>query len=370
MAEVTPGDCLILNVDDYVPGRYARTRLLQQVGYRVLEASTGQETLDAIELEKPDLVLLDVNLPDMSGVDVCKRLRSDPRTKTLTIVHISASSVLAGQQVNALNSGADGYLVEPIDPALLLATVNAYIRARRAEEEMRRLNEELHWFSFRVSHDLNEPLRTITSYAQLLKRRVGANIDPDARVSIDFIEEGAAKMRTFIDGLLQYSQAAAGSNEARPIDCESMLRKVTGDLTSSIHDSGAQITHDPLPVVAGTSQLEYVFQNLLSNAIKYRKPDKPPIIHISARQEEGSWLFSVTDNGIGIDPKYRERIFEIFQRLHGSEIPGAGIGLAMVRRIVRAHGGRIWVESSEGGGSTFFLKLPVEPVNQGNAAAV
>jgi two-component system, sensor histidine kinase and response regulator len=360
MIEVNPADSLILNVDDYVPGRYARTKLLQQAGYRVIEAGTGRETLGLVEEHKPALILLDVNLPDMSGFDVCRRLRNNPQTETVTIIHISASSVLTQHQVSGLDSGADGYLVEPVEPAVLLATVNAYLRARRAEEEMRKSNEELRWFAYRVGHDLNEPLRTITAHTQMLRLRLGEDRRPDISMSLDFIVEGAAKMRLFIEGLLHYSQATSGANKAGLIECESLLERVVANLDSSIRDSGARITHDSLPLVTATEQLEYVFQNLISNAIKYRKPDVAPEIHIAARADGNAWVFSVQDNGIGIEPEYRERIFEMFHRLHGSDIPGNGIGLALVRKIAAAHGGRIWVESEEGSGSTFYLWLPIE----------
>jgi two-component system sensor histidine kinase/response regulator len=361
MIEVNPGESLILNVDDYVPGRYARTRLLKQAGYRVIEAGSGSETFELIKEQKPALVLLDVNLPDISGFDVCKQLRRDPETETLIILHISASSVLTHHQVNGLQSGADGYLVEPVEPDVLVATVNAFLRARRAEEEVRKSNEELRLFTYRVGHDLNEPLRTITAHTQLLKRRLGADSDPEIATTLAFIVEGAAKMRFFIEGLLQYSQATGGSAKVGPVDCETLLERVIDNLDSSIHDSGALVTHDPLPSVAANEQLEYVFQNLISNAIKYAKPGVTPRIHIGVRNEGSGWLFSVQDNGIGIEPQYRVRIFEMFQRLHGQEIPGNGIGLALVRRIVEGLGGKIWVESKEGAGSTFFMRLPAEP---------
>ena len=360
MIEVNPADALILNVDDYVPGRYARTKLLKQAGYRVVEAGTGKQTLELIEEHKPTLILLDVNLPDINGFEVCRQIRNNPQTETLTILHISASSVLTQHQVNGLESGADGYLVEPVEPAVLLATVNAYLRARRAEEEMRKSNEELRWFAYRVGHDLNEPLRTITAHTQMLKRQLGEDRRPEVSASLDFILDGAAKMRLFIEGLLYYSQATDGGNKTLKVDCESLLARVIENLDSSIRDSGALITHDPLPAVAGTEQLEYVFQNLISNAIKYRKPGVAPRIHISAHADGGAWVFSVQDNGMGIEPQYREQIFGMFQRLHGNEIPGNGIGLALVRKIMAAHGGRIWVESVEGEGSTFYLSLPME----------
>jgi two-component system sensor histidine kinase/response regulator len=358
MIEVNPADALILNVDDYVPGRYARTKLLKQAGYQVIEAGTGKETLELVGRHKPALILLDVNLPDISGFEVCRQIRNNPQTETLTIVHISASSVLTQHQVKGLEAGADGYLVEPVEPAVLLATVNAYLRARWAEEEMRRSNEELRWFAYRVGHDLNEPLRTITAHTQLLKRQLGEDRNPETSASLDFIVEGAAKMRLFIEGLLHFAQATAGGNTAGLVECESLLERVIENLDSSIRDSGARITHDPLPAVTATDQLEYVFQNLISNAIKYRKQDVAPEIHIAARADGNAWVFSIRDNGIGIEPQYRERIFGMFHRLHGNEIPGNGIGLALVRKIMAAHGGRIWVESVQGAGSTFYLWLP------------
>ncbi len=358
MIEIKPADSLILNVDDYLPGRYARTKLLKQAGYRVLEAGTGKETLTLVASCTPSLILLDVNLPDMSGFEVCRQLRSNPTTATLTILHISASSVLARHQVSGFESGADGYLVEPVEPAVLLGTVNAFLRARRAEEEMRRSNEELRWFAYRVGHDLNEPLRTITVYTQLLNKHLGSGATPETAKYLDLIVGGAAKMRFFIEDLLRYSQAAAPDIQVRSISGEWILDRVTRSLESSIRDSGAKITHDPLPAIAATEQLEHVFQNLISNAIKYARPGIAPEIHISARNEGEGWLFSVRDNGIGIDPQYVERIFDLFYRLHGQTIEGNGIGLALVRKIVQAHGGRVWAESAQDAGATFYVWLP------------
>src|SRR5262249_54891072 len=152
----------ILNVDDYIPGRYARTKILQQAGFSVIEAGTGSETFQAVADHRPSLILLDVNLPDMTGFEICRKLRDNPDTGAAPIIHISASSVQNVHMVNGLEAGADAYLVEPVDSTVLVATVRAFLRARRAESELRKTNEELEWFTHRAAHDLNEPLRAIT----------------------------------------------------------------------------------------------------------------------------------------------------------------------------------------------------------------
>jgi two-component system sensor histidine kinase/response regulator len=350
-------DAPILNVDDYVPGRYARTRVLRQAGFTVIEAGTGHEVFSLIESHKPVLVLLDVNLPDMSGFEVCRQIKGDPRTASLTVLHISASSTQTQHQVYGLDSGADGYIVEPVEPAVLIATVNAHLRARRAEEAVRKATEELRWFSYRVGHDLNEPLRTITSYAQLLKRRM-SNQDEETTKYLNFIGDAAVRIRSFMDGLVEYSQATGADSRAGLIDCEAVLTRVIANMAAAITDGGAIVTHDPLPKVSADERLEHVLQNLISNAIKYRRPDVPVEIHVSASQKANKWIFSVQDNGIGIEPEYVNDVFEIFRRLHGQEIPGNGIGLALSRKIIESLDGKIWLESTAGAGSTFYFSLP------------
>lgn len=350
----------ILNVDDYAPGRYARTKLLRRAGFPVIEATSGQEALDMTAQLRPHLVLLDINLPDMDGFEVCRRLRDNPDTAGTTILHISASSILSQHQVQGLDSGADGYIVEPVEPEVLLATVNAFFRTRHAEEASRRANEELRWFSYRVGHDLAEPLRTIAVYAQLLRAKLDHAIDPETGELLDFIGDATVRMRGLLDGLLQYSEATSSESQADDIDCEQMLNDILANLQAVIQASNAAITHDRMPVVHATKQLEHVFQNLITNAIKYCRPDTTPQIHISVEEQGNEWVFSVKDNGVGIEEQFREGVFVIFKRLHGREVPGNGIGLALARKIVEANGGEIWVESTPGEGSTFFFSIPRE----------
>jgi signal transduction histidine kinase len=349
----------ILNVDDYGPGRYARTRILQKAGFSVLEACTGAEAIEVARAQNPALILLDVNLPDINGFEVCRILRQNPRGAAATIVHISASNIQPHHQVTGLEGGADGYLVEPLDPAVLIATVKALLRAHEAEEALRRSNKELEQFSYRVAHDLTEPLRTIITHTQLMEAARRTQPPPDTSESMHFVVQAAHRMQVFIDGLLAYSRVTHETGgEPRDVDSGQLLTVACTDLSTAIQESGAILTRGTLPRIHVAPGFEQVFLNLISNAIKYRRPGAAPKIHVEARADGDEWIFSVRDNGIGIEPRYQDYVFQPFQRLHGREIPGSGIGLATVRKIVEANGGSIWVESEPGTGSTFCFRLP------------
>jgi signal transduction histidine kinase len=238
---------------------------------------------------------------------------------------------------------------------------------KRAEEslkeystELARSNADLQQFAYVASHDLQEPLRSVSSFSQLLSRRYQGQLGPDADDFITFIVEGATRMQTLINDLLTFSRVGTRGNPFTPVDCAEVLAAAEENLEVTIADTGAAITHDPLPMVsADPTQVTQLFQNLLSNAIKFRRMQESPRIHVSATRQDGAWRFSVNDNGIGIAPRYFDRIFVIFQRLHGrEEYPGTGIGLAICKKIVERHGGCIWVESEPGKGSTFHFTIP------------
>ena len=224
--------------------------------------------------------------------------------------------------------------------------------------ELAHSNQELQQFAYVASHDLQEPLRMVTSYVQLLERRYKDQLDADANEFIDYAVDGASRMQGLINDLLAYSRVGTQAKEFEPTDCKAVLERVLADLHTTVAEGNAVVSHDALPTItADPSQLGQVFQNLISNAIKYRC-DRAPEIHISAERKDSEWLFSVRDNGIGIDPQYAERIFVIFQRLHTrEEYPGTGIGLAVCKKIVERHRGRIWVESEAGKGSTFYFTI-------------
>lgn len=229
----------------------------------------------------------------------------------------------------------------------------------KRNEELRASNENMEEFVYSVSHDLQEPLRMILSYLQLLERRHGQGWDDVGREFFHYALDGAQRMQRMIHSLLEYARAGTAALHFTLVDCNELLASVRLDLGHRIAESGATLTNDPLPSLMGDPvQLLQVFSNLVGNALKFRSEEAPQV-HVSARQNEGEWIFSVRDNGIGIDPEDHYRIFSVFQRLHTqAEYEGTGIGLALCKRIIERHGGRIWVESEPRRGSTFFFTIP------------
>jgi PAS domain S-box-containing protein len=226
--------------------------------------------------------------------------------------------------------------------------------------ELARSNIELQQFAYIASHDLQEPLRAISGFTELLVKRYHGKIDEKADTYIDFITEGTTRMQQMIQDLLAYSRVQTQIHEFVLIDSNTSLDLALSDLQIATKEHNAIITNDPLPsIYADQEQITKMFQNLIGNAIKFHKLGVAPNVHISAKQNKNNWIFSVSDNGIGIRQEYADRIFKIFQRLHTrDEYPGTGIGLAICKRIAEQHGGTIWIESVPGSGSTFYFTIP------------
>ncbi len=244
--------------------------------------------------------------------------------------------------------------------------IGQFIERKRAEEalaeraaDLARSNRELAQFAYVASHDLQEPLRMVSSFTQLLARRYRGKLDEDADEFISYAVDGASRMQVLINDLLAYSRVGTRGKPLLPTPSDAALDRALGNLQKMIEETGAEIIREPLPMVMGDdAQLVQLFQNLLSNAMKFRG-DRVPLVQIRAEPAGKEWIFSIRDNGIGIDPQYAEQVFVIFQRLHTRvEYPGTGIGLAICKKIVERHGGRIWVESEPGNGTTFFFALP------------
>jgi light-regulated signal transduction histidine kinase (bacteriophytochrome) len=260
-------------------------------------------------------------------------------------------------------------MLSPLESAggiLVTAAIRDITTRKKAEasllqkvEELKRSNEELGQFAYIASHDLQEPLRMVSSFTQLLSKRYKGKLDPEADEYIAFAVDGAHRMQRLIQDLLAFCRVGTKGRELFDTSSERALKQALINLREAIEEAGAEVTHNPLPtVVADEMQLTLLFQNLVANGIKYQKKPGVPRVHISAARNGGEWIFSIKDNGLGIDSQYFEKIFGMFQRLHKrEEFAGTGIGLAICKKIVERHGGSISVESQLGQGSTFHFAL-------------
>jgi signal transduction histidine kinase len=250
---------------------------------------------------------------------------------------------------------ANGELRREIDERL-----EAERELRDKTEALARSNADLEQFAYVASHDLQEPLRMVSSYVQLFEKRFAGQVDEQADKYIRYAVEGAKRMQSLIAGLLEYSRVGRLDEPFGAVDTNAALDQALSNLRSAIEESHARVTRGPLPTITGNAgRIAQVFQNLIGNALKFRHPDQPATVHVSAVPKGTEWVFSVEDNGIGIDSQYLDRIFVIFQRLHTrAEYPGTGIGLSICKKVVERHGGRIWVESRVGEGSRFHFTLP------------
>ena len=364
----------LLVVDDDEANRDILKRHLERQGYSVEESASGADAIEKLRGMSFDAVLLDLVMPEMNGLDVLKALKQDSKLFNIPVLVISASDELASV-AESIKSGAEDYLFKPFDPTLLRARLSATLDRKRLRDEERmrsaelekvtqalqRSNEDLQRFAYAASHDLQAPIRTITSYLQLLERRLGERLSEEEHELVDFAKDAAKRMSTLVQDLLLYSQASARRRTFEPVDCEALLATLVSDLKTAVDESQATIVWERLPTVqAEWTSMRQLLQNLVGNAIKYRGT-RPPCVQVTASQAGGVWTFCVQDNGLGIAPEYKQSIFEMFQRLHGHELPGSGIGLAMCQQIVERFGGKIWVESELGEGSRFYFTIPVNP---------
>jgi signal transduction histidine kinase len=356
-------------------------RALYQEGFDVAADVVQDEAAftRSVRANPPEVVLADYNLPNWKGMEALAVLRREGLDIPMILVSGALGDVNA---VECIKQGATDYVLKE-GLTRLPEVVRRALREKhehglrqqaekdlaRKVDELARSNADLEQFAYVASHDLQEPLRTVTAYTQLLGERYKGRLDENADKFIGYASEGAVRMQVLIQDLLAFSRVGRMDAAYAGVDCNTVMEEVRQVLSSAIEESGAVVTFANLPSVwADRTQMAQVFQNLIGNAIKFRGKE-PPVVWVQAEKTDQNWLFSVSDNGIGIAPEYAESIFVVFQRLHArSEYSGNGIGLAICKKIVERYGGKIWVESLAGSGSTFKFTLPLDGAEQPQGA--
>jgi len=370
----------ILLVDDKEENLLSLEVILAGEGYTLVKAKSGREALKIL-LKKQDfaIILMDVQMPMLDGFETSELIRQSEKLKHIPIIFLTANNNSTDNIFKGYKAGAVDYLLKPLIPEILKAKVAVFAdlykknyellttgenlrvlnkRLEQHSQDLIRINEELEKFAYVASHDMQEPLRTIISYIQLLQSKYKDKLDEEGNEFMDFVVDASLRMRNIIIDLLEYSRINKNDDTYEQVDCNKVLKEVLDNMHNSIQDNNAIIYVGPLPTIkANYSQMIQLFQNLISNAIKF-KSEKPLQINISAKITENGYLFSVQDNGIGMEQKYSDKIFQIFQRLHSTkQYPGTGIGLAICLKIIQRHEGKIWMESEPDKGTTFFFTI-------------
>ena len=397
----------VLIVDDHEESLLAMRAVLESLEENLVLCNSGEQALRELLKREFAVIILDVRLPGLDGFDIAAIIRERPSSSNTPIIFLTGLSKEEPQVSRGYSLGAVDYLIKPIDAHILKAKVRVFVdlfkktekvrrqteqifllREREREQvrererlaierrilvqekeaaealarkaaELQRSNAELKQFAYIASHDLQEPLRTITSFCELLRSECEGKLSSNADEYIRFLSSAAKRMTALIKGLLEHSRIGNVTKAAK-LNCGSVVKEVLSDLAASIAESKSRIEVGKLPTLIGNdSEFRLLFQNLISNAIKFRSKERTPVIKIAAEKGNGGWTFSVKDNGIGIEEQLDRRIFDMFQRGRSQrEYEGTGIGLAHCRKIVELYGGKIWVESKPGKGSTFYFSIP------------
>ena len=358
---------LVLLVDDNPDDRetYVRAlRKIDEVSYRYAEAAGGESMLSYLEGENPDCVLLDYSLPGRNGLELLRDVVEAYPFLPIVMMTGQGNENIA---VQAIKAGAQHYLVKSeVTPDLLHQTIAAAIKHRALEyerglliEKLTASNTELERFAYVASHDLQEPIRMVASFSRILLDEYSQYLDETGRQYLDIVHQSSVRMRGMIEDLLTYARIGNAVTETKPFDGEAVLAGALDNLRELIKERGAEITADPMPALCGNPvQISRLWQNLLANAIKYQAEGAVPRIQVAVREAAGAWHLSVSDNGIGIEARFIDQVFQPFRRLHvWDSIQGTGLGLSICRRIVENHGGKIWAESVPGQGTTFHFTL-------------
>jgi two-component system, sensor histidine kinase and response regulator len=362
----------VLVVDDNTANLIAIEAILKGQALNIVRASSGNEALSHLLEKDFACIVLDVRMPEMDGFELAKIIRADERTKYIPIIFASGEQATA-DVFKGYETGAIDYLIKPLEPVIVRSKIHVFAELYRRElarnraeaalakyaDELRRSNAELDQYASVVAHDLQAPLRRIVACVGMINESYREKLGGEAESWFKMMTDNAKRMQSLIEDLLTYAKVG---REQKPekMDLAKVISEVIADLSMPIEESRTKISYQNMPTVtAGALDLRQLMQNLIGNAIKYRKKNMAPEVHISAERRGSFWSLRVKDNGIGIDPAFKEKLFVLFGRLHNdSEYSGTGIGLAICKKIVERYGGKIWVESALESGSTFHLTLP------------
>jgi signal transduction histidine kinase len=380
----------ILMVDDEPANLEALEAILEPLGQKLFRASSGTEALRCVLDRDYAVILLDVQMPDLSGIETAALIRERERSRTTPIIFLTGVVKTSEMIFKGYSAGAVDYLMKPVVSGILRAKVEVFVelasarmklqqemaeRARIAgeiaklnmaleqrNEDLIAANEDLEAFGHSVSHDLRMPLRHIHAYISMLEETASKKLDVEERRQFNVIRDAARRMGQLIDDLLAFSRIGRTEIKAEQIDNEAVVQETIAEMQTDLKDRRIIWTIESLPPVHGDlGLLRQVWANLLANAVKYTRPREEAQITISGVSQDNEAIFSVADNGVGFDPAYADRLFGVFQRLHSDkQFEGTGVGLANVRRIVQRHGGRTWADAKQNEGAVFYFSLPLK----------
>lgn len=349
----------ILLVDDSPESIETAITVLYQHNYRVRVATNATTALHLLEQELPDLVLLDVYMPEMDGFILCKTIKTDERFTHIPIIFLTSSNDEESIQ-KGFELGAQDYVIKPFNHLELLARVHTHIELKRQKENLQKANQELDSFCYSVAHDLKAPLLSIRKLTEFLELDYKDKLDAEGKDLIHTIQEKSEEVTQIIAHLLEFSHMCQRNMHTEPLELEKLFHQVYEELMTLQPEREIYFTVSPLPEIQGDPiMIKLLLLNILSNAIKYTRGKTPTTIEVSYTCTDTEYIFSIKDNGAGFNMHYAARLFKVFQRLHSSrEFEGSGVGLAICQRIVQRHGGEAWLTGKVQKGATFYFTLP------------
>lgn len=351
----------ILIVDDRDENLIALQTVLRDLPVEIVTAKSGNEALQQTLYHEFVLALLDIQMPEMDGYELAQILQEDEKTKNLPFIFISAVYTDNRNVFKGYERGAFSFITKPFQPEILLNKVKFFIEKHQQELALMNLNRELEAFTYSVSHDLRAPLRAINGFSEILREEAADVLNSESTDALGEIILNVKKMGQLIESLLEFSRLGKRSITKTQVDMTELFQAVINDVSRFSSGHTTFDLHHMDTVHGDISMLKQVIHNLVSNAVKYSARKDFPVVEMGCRTEKGEHIFYVKDNGAGFNMKYYDKLFNVFQRLHGNgEFEGTGVGLAIVQRIVAKHGGRVWAEGKENEGAVFYFSLPVE----------